>query len=188
MDRESVADDGDLRAHALAGDRDAWSRLVALHDRRVIVALLARGVAMETAKEIAQQTWLRLVEQQRLGRLTELKLPGLAIAQALFLAKDRLKGKRLTALNDEAVTAIPDTQRSAEDRLVDRERLERARVALAGCSPRAQQIFSLAYEAEVGSHDVIAREVGLSVQRVRQVLCEVRETLRRALRDETDWR
>ncbi len=43
---------------------------------------------MDRAKDIAQEAWIRLVEQQRLGRLERLVLPGLAITQASYLAME----------------------------------------------------------------------------------------------------
>src|SRR5262245_40887108 len=60
---------------------------IARHDRRVVGALLARGVRAERAKELAQEAWTRLIQKHKEGALTEVKLPGLAIKQALFLAK-----------------------------------------------------------------------------------------------------
>ena len=38
------------------------------------------------AKDIAQETWWRLIEQQRAGRLQQLLLPGLGVAQAAFFS------------------------------------------------------------------------------------------------------
>src|SRR5262245_60462429 len=76
----------DVARAALCGDAEAWSWLIARHDHRVVVALLARGVPLDRARELAQETWLRLMQSQREGRLRELSLPGLAITQARFLA------------------------------------------------------------------------------------------------------
>src|SRR5262245_35637441 len=56
-----------IAERALGGDVDAWNALIARHNRRVIVSLLARGMSVERAKDIAQEAWLRLVEQQRAG-------------------------------------------------------------------------------------------------------------------------
>ncbi|MGD0528051.1 MAG: hypothetical protein ABSE49_23155, partial [Polyangiaceae bacterium] len=83
--RAVAADEPALCAAALRGDGEAWSALVQRHNHRVVVALLARGVRVDKAKDIAQEAWMRLVEQQRQGRLERLQLPGLAIAQATFL-------------------------------------------------------------------------------------------------------
>ena len=86
VEQAPAVDEQTLCARALAGEVDAWNALVAKHDHRVVVSLLARGVRIDRAKDLAQEAWMRLVEQQRAGRLTHLQLPGLAIAQAGFLS------------------------------------------------------------------------------------------------------
>jgi RNA polymerase sigma-70 factor (ECF subfamily) len=56
------------------------------------------------------------------------------------------------------------------------------------CPSRAQQVFREVYGPAEASHADVARRLGLSVQRVRQIVCEVRARLRRALEDrEKPW-
>src|SRR4051812_40692516 len=93
--------DDQLAVRALDGDRDAWGALIARHDHKVVVALLARGVALAQARELAHQAWIRLIAQQRAGRLDRLELPGLAIRQASFLALDAAR-RRAAGTADEA--------------------------------------------------------------------------------------
>ena len=82
-------DERTLCVRALEGDTAAWNALIAKHDHRIVVSLLARGVRIDRAKDIAQEAWIRLIEQQRAGRLSHLQLPGLAVAQAAFLSRGR---------------------------------------------------------------------------------------------------
>src|SRR5688500_4188567 len=77
---------------ALAGDPGGRAGLIERHNHRVVVSLLARGLPIDRARELAQETWLRLMESQRAGRLTSLNLPGLAIVQAGFLASNERRG------------------------------------------------------------------------------------------------
>jgi len=63
-------------------DREAWNAVVAKHERRVLVALVARGAPIDVAREVAQQAWLRIYEQHRAGRLAKLELPGIVVRQA----------------------------------------------------------------------------------------------------------
>jgi RNA polymerase sigma factor (sigma-70 family) len=175
-----------LCERALAGDTEAWNALVQKHNHRVVVSLLARGVRIDRAKDIAQETWMRLIEQQRAGRLTQLVLPGLAVAQAAFFSLEsaRKLASRNTPLPIDAVreaTDLVDPAADAETRLVTGERLERAEAVLAECSPSARAVFKLAYGGEGLDHAQIASKVGISLQRVRQILCEVRKQLRTAL-------
>jgi RNA polymerase sigma-70 factor (ECF subfamily) len=180
-----------LCAAALAGDADAWNALIQKHNHKVVVALLARGVRVDRAKDIAQEAWIRLVEQQRLGRLARLQLPGLAIAQAAFLALESAR-REVTARRHETIeepsiaAGLADPHGDAESRLMTEERVDRALEVLAGCSPSARKVFRLAYGGEGLSHADVASKVGLSLQRVRQILCEVRAKLRAALEGEDD--
>jgi RNA polymerase sigma factor (sigma-70 family) len=184
-------DDRALCASALGGDEDAWNALIGRHDHRVVVSLLARGVRIDRAKDLAQEAWIRLVEQQRAGRLTHLQLPGLAIAQAAFLSleaarRDGARGDPLPLDSDaaRAATDLVDPAADAETRLLTTERVERAERVLGTFAPKAQAVFKLAYGGDGLSHADVAKKVGLSLQRVRQILCEVRKELRAALEGE----
>jgi len=183
-----VAAPVDLAERALRGDEAAWNALVAKHNQRVVVALLARGLPIERAKDVAQEAWLRLLEQQRAGKLRELKLPSLAITQATFLALDAArregKGMALGLLGEGGFDAA-DPRPLSEQRLIGEEELARAERVLAKCSPSARKVFSLVYGGGNLSHADVAEEVGLSVQRVRQIVCEVRKELRRAFEEES---
>jgi RNA polymerase sigma factor (sigma-70 family) len=173
---------GDVEAAALAGDAAAWTALIDRHNHRVLVALLARGVPLERAKELAQETWLRLMERQREGRLPELTLPGLAIVQAGFLAANARRRDGYAA----AALALPPPggPPSIEDALVSRQQLDRVSRALAACPPGARRVFELAYDNPELGYAEVARRVGLSVQRVKQIVFEVRRRLRAALDEE----
>lgn len=181
---------GEVERRALAGDRDAWSALIARHNRKVVVALLARGVAIEQAKDLAQETWLRLIESQRAGRLSSLSLPGLAIVQAGYLLRNaqRAEGTRgPAALRDADIdadcdgAASPDPEPLAEERVLQRDRVQRVAGALATCPPSARRVFEFVYDHPELSYPEVAARFGLSTQRVKQTVCEVRKRLRAAL-------
>jgi RNA polymerase sigma factor (sigma-70 family) len=178
-----------LAQRALSGDRAAWEALISRHHHRVVVSLLARGVRADRAQEIAQETWARLIQQQHKGMLTELRLPNLALTQAAFLATDEARRARREAVSgpveelSEAHHPV-DPSASAERRLLSEEQLTRARQALQECSASAQRVFHLACDGQELPHAEVAARVGLSVQRVRQILCEVRKKLRSVLEEE----
>ena len=54
----------------------AWEVLIARHNHRVVVSVVALGLRPEAARDITQEAWIRLIEQQRRGALSELTLPG----------------------------------------------------------------------------------------------------------------
>lgn len=184
------AGEEELSQRALTGDRRAWDALISRHHRRVVVSLLAKGVRVDRAHELAQETWTRLIQQQQRGLLTELRLPNLAITQASFLAADEARRSRRESISGN-VEELPERQHpvdpsvSAERRLLSEEQLAKAHKALAGCSPSARNVFLLACDGQELPHAEVAARVGLSVQRVRQILCEVRKRLRTALEEES---
>ena len=171
--------EGVTEAAARAGDRTAWNQLIAAHNRRVLLALLAHGVLPAQAREIAQEAWLRLITQADAKKLDRLELPGLAIRQALFLARSerRKPGHQVESLED--VPELPVD--SMEAQYFSRERLEKARARVRDLSPSARAIFERLYAEPSLSHAELATRVGLSVQRVRQIICEVRKVLRAEL-------
>ena len=161
--------------------RYPWDAQLAAHDRRVLLLLLAMGLRLDQAKDIAQRTWLRLIEQYEAGELPRIELPGLALRQARFLALDELrrlgKNTKLAVVEVELDSGLP----SQESALIRREELSLALSALDRCSPSAQRVFQAVYEDPEATHADAAAKLGLSVQRVRQVLCEVRKRLRAAM-------
>jgi RNA polymerase sigma-70 factor (ECF subfamily) len=171
-------DEATLCDQALRGDTASWSALVQKHNHRVVVALLGRGAPMDRAKDIAQDAWLRLVEQQREGRLSHLQLPGLAITQATFLFLESVRRVRRSEPLDDASDQVMDPRANAEATLLTEERFARAEKVLARCSPSARNVFKLVYGGEGLDHAEVATRLGLSLQRVRQIICEVRKLLR----------
>ena len=175
-------DAAELAESALRGSRAAWERLMDLHGHAVVRSLVARGISVDKARDLAQSAWARLLQQQQDGKLSSLALPGLAIAQAGFFARDELRRTRPSAALEEAAQ-IGDAAADPEARALTREQIERTRRALADASKSAQEIFRLVYGEEGLSHDEVASRVGLSVQRVRQVLCQLRKRLRAELEE-----
>ena len=85
--------DGPDRPHEMTEPSIDWGAEIARHDRRVVLSLVARGVRLDRAREIAQETWACLVERHRLGELPG-SSQGLAITQAGFLARDDVRRAR----------------------------------------------------------------------------------------------
>lgn len=164
---------------ALRGERSAWSSLIAKHERRVVLSLIAAGVPAAQAREFANDAWLRLMQQAAARRLEYLQLPGLVVRQALFLARAAVR--RPTAA---ATAPLEASASSQEEVYFARERLERARARVETLPASARSIFLLLYGEPQLSHAEVAARVGLSLQRVRQILCEVRKSLRAELDEE----
>jgi RNA polymerase sigma factor (sigma-70 family) len=178
------ANDDALTAQALAGDGRAWGELVKRHDRAVRLALLARRIAPDEAREYAQEAWTRLLERERRGELGELRLPGLAIAQAIFIALDaQRRAARAPVSLQTTATELEqaDSSASAVETLLGRQRLERARSTLRTMSATTQAVFRAVFEGPPVTYAEVATRLGLSEQRVKQTVCEIRATIRAAL-------
>lgn len=170
---------GAVEQAALRGERTAWSSLITKYERRVVLSLIAAGVPAPQAREFANDAWLRLMQQAAAGRLEYLQLPGLVVRQALFLARAAVRRPTAATAPLEAIAS------SQEEVYFARERLERARARVETLPASARSIFLLLYGEPQLSHAEVAARVGLSLQRVRQILCEVRKTLRDELDEET---
>lgn len=157
-----------------------WDDAIRRHSQRVYVSILALGLAPDRAREVVQATWTRLMEQHAAGALADLEFPGLAIRQARFLALNDMQRRKVEM---RVLAAVPDSGPPPDvDRVVaSREQIDRMLDALATCSPIAKRVFRLVYATPGGTCASAAQEVGLSLQRVRQILCETRSHIRRAL-------
>lgn len=159
-----------------------WDELMRRHGRRVVVALVSRGIPLERAKELAQDAWMRVIDRHRAGLIPELSLPGLIITQASFLARDdvRREGRR-AKLDEPRQHAAGDVALDLEQQLDARQQLRVVRTVLDRASPNARQVFALLYGERALSPTEVASELGLSVQRVRQIVCELRKRMRAEL-------
>lgn len=161
-----------------------WPACVRAHTHTVVLGLVANGAPLDQAQELAHEAFARLFEQWAVGRLTELDFPGLAMRQAMFLLAERRRSTRTTQQRaadlDEAVE-LPMPGASAEETLCAMQALEAANAALAQCSVRERAVLGAVLAAPDVPQRALAEAEGLSLQRFRQVLCEVRAQLRAAL-------
>jgi RNA polymerase sigma factor (sigma-70 family) len=157
----------------------AWDDEIRQHDRRVFLSVLALGLSPDRAREVTQMTWTRLIEQHAKGKLDELELPGLAIRQARFFALNEHQRARTEM---RVLAAVPaEEARDPERALASREELHQVLAALETCPPMARRVFRLVYATPGGNAASAAQAVGLSLQRVRQILCETRAHIRKQL-------
>lgn len=186
----AVKEDAALCEAALAGSNAAWNQLIARHDGAVRRKLLALGLPLHIAEEVAQETWSTLILRARQGTFTHLELPGLARRQATFLGLDALRRAAVQRPRElpweaEEVAALISAaeQRQHED---DSSRMERAEQdaqlwrAVRNLPPNMQEVVAMYYQEELNAPQIAARR-GISEQRVRDVLCEARRRLRAAL-------
>lgn len=159
---------------------DTWQTRISEHGHVVVLALLSKGVRLHDARDLAQDAWTRLIEADRQGRLERIELPGLAIRQAMFLLSERQRVvvRRVEAPVDEAGELAAESWPEAV--VEARQRLALISATMEQVPPRARAVLA-SHLSSADGHAEQAARVGLSVQRFRQVLCEVRARLRAAL-------
>lgn len=164
-----------------------WDDLMRRHGRRVVVALVSHGIPLERAKELAQDAWMRVIDRHRAGLIAELSLPGLIITQASFLARDDLRreGRRAKLDEPRQRAAVGDVALDLEQQLDARQQLRVVRAVLDRAPQNARRVFALLYGERALAPTEVASELGLSVQRVRQIVCELRKRMRAELADDT---
>ena len=165
-----------LLVRARGGDRAAWGDLVHRYAHRVRVVLLAEGFSLAESQDLAQEAWASIWSKHQHGELSELQLPGLVIAQARFLGKDLRRRSRRTLVDVSSDDPVPPI----DLQVVAAQQLRAVRAALAERPVQQQRIFLEAVDEQRPHADIAARE-GLSLQRIRQILWEVRRALRSAL-------
>jgi RNA polymerase sigma-70 factor (ECF subfamily) len=164
-------------------ERIDWEACVAAHGHTVTLGLLAAGARLDEAQELTHEAFSRLFEQAATGRLTRLDFPGLAVRQAHFLLAERRRSSSMTrqrAVGVEQASEVPAGAATPEDRLADHQALAAARELLERCSPRQRAVVEAVVEGPDVPHRALAEREGVSLQRFRQILCEVRALLRTA--------
>lgn len=163
---------------------ERWAQAYAQHHHTVVLAMLANGVRLDEARELAHDAWARIFEQTQIGKVTNVELPGLIIRQAYFLwvesrRRESTRGQRNGTL-DEA-KAVADPRSTPEDTVSGRELLGAVQQVMAAASPRQRSVLSAVVTSPGAQHADLAKHEGVSLQRFRQVLCEVRSQLRAAV-------
>jgi RNA polymerase sigma-70 factor (ECF subfamily) len=158
-----------------------WSGHIARHAHKVTLCLLAMGLPYERVTELNQEVWLKLYEQHVSGAIDRLELPGLALTQARYLGLAELRRTRLGPVT--SLESLPEVSvlPRAEAQLSERQNVARVLAALERESVINRRVFELVYRDPGRPQAEIALEVGLSLQRVRQILTEVRKRLRLVL-------
>ncbi len=153
------------------------------HNHAVVVSLLAMGLELDRSENIANAAWERLIRKHENGVLSQISMPGLAIAQARFLALDYVRRERPKRLAEAELQgcelATHRADANPERVLLAQEQLQRASECLNGCSEKSRRVFRLFYVDELSAAEIGAR-LDISAQRVRQTLCEVRRVIRTA--------
>jgi RNA polymerase sigma factor (sigma-70 family) len=163
---------------ANGGDDEAWSTIIDRFAGLVWSIARAHRLAPAEAADVAQTTWLRLVEN--LDRITDPERLGAWLATTArreCLRHIRLQSRELPTGEDSLFEA-PSEDR-AEQRLINRERNAALRRAFARISDRCQALLRLLAAPEQLSYDEIAAALGMPIGAIGPTRARCLDQLRR---------
>jgi RNA polymerase sigma factor (sigma-70 family) len=168
-----------VRLHrALPEETLPWSVWAKDYGRLIRARLLEHRISPERASELSQEVWEHLYRRWTSGTLVDIKMPGLALSQADFLARSEWRGPGGKVLEDAPDYDVANPY-DEEQQLLHRALLERVLKVVRACPPKLQRVFELHYRPPGMSTLEISKELRISEQRVRQALCELRQRVRR---------
>ncbi|MDD2867809.1 sigma-70 family RNA polymerase sigma factor [Neomegalonema sp.] len=160
--------------------------LFRLHAASIARALRRSGASAETAEDLAQDAFLRVLDRQPADRGAEGDPRAYLFRTARNLLIDQKRREilaRRDEMDDEAFSALPDPSPSTERRICARERLALTQQALAELPPRTRRAFEL-HRLEGLTLAETAQALGISTTRawalVRDAYRHIRERLREA--------
>jgi RNA polymerase sigma factor (sigma-70 family) len=157
----SEALDSELVATLARGDcsaREAWSVLVARHSPRMYAVARSFALDSQTAEDLVQTAWLRLLD-----RADQLRDPAAVGAWLCMIVRN--EARRLTTRRREIPAILPvehraDEAEAADARLLRDERARAMRLAFAHLDPECQQLLRLLLADPPLSYDEVAAALG----------------------------
>jgi len=163
---------------ANGGDETAWGAIVDRFAGLVWATARAHRLSSADAADVAQTTWLRLVEN--LDRIKDPERVGAWLATTArreCLRHIRLQSREFTTAED-SVFEVPSDDH-AEQRLITLERNTALRRALARISERCQGLLRLLAAPEDLSYEEIAAALGMPIGAIGPTRARCLEQLRR---------
>jgi len=168
----------DLIRAASDGDEAAWGAIVDRFASLVWATARAHRLAPADAADVAQTTWLRLVEN--LDRIKDPERLGAWLATTArreCLRHIRLQSRELVT-GEDFLFEVPSEDR-AEQRLITGERNTALRRAFARISERCQALLRLLAAPEPLSYDEIASALGMPIGAIGPTRSRCLDQLRR---------
>lgn len=132
------------------------------HSGEVMRMLRRRGVALEAAEDLLQESFLRLLKAQPAEAVQDPRAYLHRTARNLMLDAERhARRSPLLHLTEEQRVAVPGQAPGADHVLIAREELERLRWIIEGLPPRQREVFTL-HRLEGLAPDEIADRLGIS--------------------------
>lgn len=175
-------DNATLLARMADGDQSAWRRLIDEYDG--LVRSVAASFRLQTADvhDVAQTTWLRLLQNVHAIRDPERLAGWLAVtARRESLAVLRRSSRvRLRSTVDETPDATVDPARD----VVDRDEARDLWAAVAQLSPRQQCLLVALFRDELDSYDDVAAKCAMPIGSIGPTRARALARLRSRLADQ----
>ncbi len=167
----------ELVAAAAAGDQKAWNAIVARFERLVWATVRVHRLTADDAADVAQTTWLRLVEH--LDRIREPeRLAGWIAATARHecLRQIKLRARELPTDSAEAFEA--PTEGAAELKVIADERNAGLWRSFAKLSERCQALLRLLVSSDEPSYEAIGAALEMPIGAIGPTRARCLEKLR----------
>lgn len=136
----------------------------------------------EEAKDVAQESFLRIWRQAANWRSGEARFDTWLHRVALNLCHDRLRRRKERPLSDAQTLELVDNTPSPDEQLEIADRSERMATALAALPERQREAIVLQYYQELSNIDAAAL-MNISVEALESLLSRARRQLRSSLAD-----
>ncbi|SDL85410.1 RNA polymerase sigma factor, sigma-70 family [Geodermatophilus siccatus] len=174
-------DNATLLAQVAAGDQSAWRRLIDEYDG--LVRSVAASFRLQTADvhDVAQTTWLRLLQNVRTIRDPERLAGWLAVTASRESLALLRRSARLRPLP--MVDETPDATAGPEEDVIDRDEARDLWAAVAELPPRQQRLLVALFRDELDSYNDVAARCAMPVGSIGPTRARALSRLRSKLAD-----
>jgi len=155
-DREDTC--GLLLTQAAHGDEVAWSTLITRYDRLLWTIARLHGLDRESASDVCQTTWLRLVE-----RMSTLRDPDRVGAWLATTARHEARRTLRRTLREQAGIGQPRSPARVEDRMLQADSRNRLWQAVADLPERCSRLITLLFMTPTPRYGEIAAALDMPV-------------------------
>ena len=154
-------DNATLLARAAEGDQSAWGRLIDEYDG--LVRSVAASFRLQSADvhDVAQTTWMRLLQNLRAIRDPERLAGWLSVTATRESLAVLRRASRLRPLP--TVDEAPDPTVDPEGDVVDRDEARDLWAAVAELSPRQQRLLVALFRDELDSYNDVATKCSMPI-------------------------
>jgi RNA polymerase sigma factor (sigma-70 family) len=172
-------DNATLLARVAEGDQSAWRRLVDEYDR--LVRSIAASFRLQAADvhDVAQTTWLRLLQNHRTIRDPERLAGWLSVTATRESLAVLRRASRLRPLP--TVDELPDPTVGPEGDVVDRDEARDLWAAVAELSPRQQCLLIALFRDDLDSYNDVAAKCAMPIGSIGPTRARALSHLRRKL-------